>query len=200
MKINCSYKEEMYNTGVYKILNTITGDFYIGSASRVHKSKCFCGFHTRFAKHKNYLDNNKHKNTHLQRSYNKYGKDNFEFKILEFCQPENCLEREQYYMDNLKPTYNIRKIAAGSNLGIIFTKEHCDRISISNQISKSNPEYLNKIRSTNMRIKLNPEKARDIKLLLSQGFSHGFCAKKYNVSRGAIQNIKEGLTWSDITI
>lgn len=46
----------------------------------------------------------------------KYGYSNFKLEILEYCEPSNCLEREQYYLDSLKPEYNILKIA-GSCLG-----------------------------------------------------------------------------------
>ena len=34
--------------------------------------------------HFNTLQNGKHGNTHLQRAYNKYGKENFKWEILEF--------------------------------------------------------------------------------------------------------------------
>jgi hypothetical protein len=34
--------------------------------------------------------------------------------ILEYCLPDEILKREQYYIDNLKPNYNILKIAGSS--------------------------------------------------------------------------------------
>lgn len=37
-------------------------------------------------------------------------------EILEYCDKAKILEREQYYLDTLKPTYNICKVA-GSSLG-----------------------------------------------------------------------------------
>jgi len=37
----------------------------------------------------------------------KYGYSNFSFEILEYCSRENVLVREQYYLDLLKPIYNI---------------------------------------------------------------------------------------------
>ena len=46
----------------------------------------------------------------------KYGYNNFRLEILEYCDPSNVIEREQYYLDKLKPTYNICNIA-GSSLG-----------------------------------------------------------------------------------
>jgi group I intron endonuclease len=85
-------------TGVYKILNKIKGDFYIGSARH--------SFSKRKSAHFCQLKQNKHDNSKLQRAVNKYGLENFEFQILEECQPNLCLEREQYYIDILTPFYN----------------------------------------------------------------------------------------------
>jgi group I intron endonuclease len=98
------------NTGIYQILNLITNKFYIGSTSKK-------GFKSRWWQHKSSLKNNINHSIKLQRSWNKYGESNFVFKILEECLPEKCIEREQYYLDTLKPEYNIRKIAH-NNTGI----------------------------------------------------------------------------------
>ena len=52
----------------------------------------------------------------------KYGYSNFKLEILEYCEPSKCIEREQYYLDLLKPEYNILK-TAGSTLGFKHTEE-----------------------------------------------------------------------------
>jgi group I intron endonuclease len=44
----------------------------------------------------------------------KYGYSNFSLEILEYCDKKNLLEREQYYLDSLNPTYNICKLAESS--------------------------------------------------------------------------------------
>jgi hypothetical protein len=41
----------------------------------------------------------------------KYGYSSFKLDILEYCDPAVLIEREQYYFDNLKPEYNILKVA-----------------------------------------------------------------------------------------
>lgn len=89
-------------SGVYKILNIITNKFYIGS------SKNICD---RLFGHFQELRKNTHYNKYLQNAYNKYGEGNFVLSIVEIC--NNTLEREQYYIDTLKPEYNLAKIAAG---------------------------------------------------------------------------------------
>jgi group I intron endonuclease len=46
----------------------------------------------------------------------KHGYDNFSLDILEYCGIDILIEREQYYLDLLKPEYNILK-AANSRMG-----------------------------------------------------------------------------------
>ena len=46
----------------------------------------------------------------------KYGYTNFSLDILEYCDKNVLIEREQYYLDNLNPEYNILK-AANSRKG-----------------------------------------------------------------------------------
>jgi hypothetical protein len=62
-------------------------------------------------------------NRPIDRALLKYGFSNFSLEILEHCKKkEILLEREQYYLDNLKPEYNIAEIA-GSTLGYKHTSE-----------------------------------------------------------------------------
>lgn len=41
----------------------------------------------------------------------KYGYENFQLEILEYCRADELIEREQYYLDLLNPEYNILKTA-----------------------------------------------------------------------------------------
>lgn len=78
---------------IYSIKNIINNKRYIGSS--IHLL-------TRLRVHFQFLRNNKHYNSKLQRSYNKYGKDNFITEILEEFEYDNSniqFEREQYYID-----------------------------------------------------------------------------------------------------
>lgn len=52
----------------------------------------------------------------------KYGYNKFSLDILEYCEPSLLIKREQYYLDTLKPEYNILKIA-GSSLGYKHSPE-----------------------------------------------------------------------------
>lgn len=44
----------------------------------------------------------------------KYGHSVFTLEILEYCKPSETIAREQYYMDLLKPGYNVLKVAGSS--------------------------------------------------------------------------------------
>ena len=94
--------------GIYQIKNTITNEIYIGSAAS--------SFTKRWSRHRKDLRFNQHSNTKLQNSYNKYGVNSFEYSILEVCSKEDCIIKEQYYIDTFNPGFNILRIA-GSALG-----------------------------------------------------------------------------------
>jgi len=91
-------------TGIYKILNIVTEDFYIGSAAH---------FYNRKSKHLGTLRNGTHNNRHLLNAYNKYGENNFKFFLIEECLKEELPIKEQKYIDELKPHYNICTLVEG---------------------------------------------------------------------------------------
>jgi group I intron endonuclease len=85
------------NSGVYKIENLLTGEMYIGS-TRSLKS--------RTAEHKYKLRSGKH-NSVLQRAWDYCGEEQFQFLLIEQVCLHDLKEREQFWMDALRPTYNI---------------------------------------------------------------------------------------------
>ncbi|MHA1342378.1 MAG: GIY-YIG nuclease family protein [Promethearchaeota archaeon] len=95
------------NSGIYQILNKINNKIYIGSAVDLKQRK---------NSHFNTLDKNKHWNKYLQRSYNKYGKENFKFQILLYC---NKKEKEN------KQGVSILNILSNSR-GIDMSIDHSD--------------------------------------------------------------------------
>lgn len=84
-------------SAVYKITNTITGDFYIGSSKDVKK---------RWAEHKRLSVWKKHSNNPMYLDMRKYGVDKFVFEILAEVEEGSLKETEQQFIEKLKPTYN----------------------------------------------------------------------------------------------
>jgi len=83
----------------------------------------------------------------------KYGYGSFRFEILEFCHIDEVLIREQYYLDKLKPEYNIL-LKAGSPLGYKHTEEAKVKMRGPRKLT---PEHLIKIKEHI--IKLNSKHA-----------------------------------------
>lgn len=106
-------------SGVYAIKNKQNGKVYIGSgASNIRQ---------RWRHHLHYLRKNNHGNSHLQAAWNHYGESEFQFSVLELCDPEHCIQREQYWIDTLKAAnrefgYNAKSIA-DSALGTVQSEE-----------------------------------------------------------------------------
>ena len=127
--------------GVYLISNNVNGKCYVGSTIHLDQRR---------REHFSKLANNKHINAHLQNAYNKYGREAFDFEVLETMDiddniKDKLLKREQFWIDNLKPEYNIL-LVAGSNLGYHHTEETKKKISESTTGVKKSEEHAKHIR------------------------------------------------------
>ncbi len=134
-------------SGIYMIMNKITGDYYIGSASTNR-------FYARFSNHLIYFRGSKI----VKAAVKKYGLENFAFLILELypniVTKENnkeLLDLEDRYLKSLLPNYNILT-EAGSSFGYKHTE--ISRIKMREIYSD---ERRNKIGSLNKGKKLFPE-------------------------------------------
>lgn len=126
--------------GIYLILNNITLDYYIGSASTGK-------FYSRFYSHLIGLKGNKL----VKNAVKKYKLDNFSFIILELfpevINKENnklLLDIEDFYLKSLIPNYNI-VTEAGNTFGYKHTE--IDRIKMKSNYSE---ERRNRIRNLNI--------------------------------------------------
>lgn len=79
-------------SGIYQIVNTINNKIYIGSSHDLNERRI---------NHFSMLRNNSHHSITLQRAINKHGIDNFKFEILEYCESNNLIIREEYYLVKL---------------------------------------------------------------------------------------------------
>lgn len=88
-------------------------------------------------------------NSHILSAILKYGYSNFKLEILEYCDSKDLLKREQYYIDLLKPEYNILK-RAGSSLGFKHSEETLVKLSRSKTGKKFSEETRAKMSSAQL--------------------------------------------------
>ncbi len=133
-------------SGIYQIQSTINGKRYVGSSISV-KSRIL-GLHL------SQLRKGTHGNILLQRHVDKYGLKVLQFSILEICNKDKLIEREQYWIDLLNPEFNICK-KAYSQLGVKRSEMTKRRISRNHAdfSGKNNPCY-GKKKSRHIKLKL----------------------------------------------
>jgi len=109
-------KSTLILSGVYLIQNIITNKVYVGSSINIEK---------RLKVHLKALQKRNHLNPYLQRAWNKYGEDNFQFKVLLYCEEKNRLLQEQLMIDSYRETHGLYNIYpyAGSPLGSHHSEE-----------------------------------------------------------------------------
>jgi group I intron endonuclease len=83
-----------HSSGIYKIVCIPTGKIYVGSSENLRR---------RWSSHKRLLKTSHHPNPYLQSAWDKYGEAAFTFEIIELVMPWSVLDREQYWLDKLKP-------------------------------------------------------------------------------------------------
>lgn len=118
-------------SGIYRI-ELGNGYFYIGSAVDLGRRK---------NSHKSHLRSSKHRNIKMQRCWDKY--KIFEFTILEECEIEFLLIREQVYLDknlNNSKNINIALIAGSPMLGRKHSPESRAKIGKAHKGKKVSDE------------------------------------------------------------
>jgi group I intron endonuclease len=108
---------------IYQITNIINDKKYIGSA---------INYDVRIKRHLNDLKVGRHHSSKLQRFYDKYGKEVFNFEIIEIVTNIDLLiEIEQKWLTEKQPEFNMTLIAGlNSHLGVKRSQETKDKISV----------------------------------------------------------------------
>lgn len=157
------------NSGIYMIFNVITEQFYIGSSYNINYRKI---------SHLSLLRKRKHFNFKLNKSNLK----DLIFLVVEYCEVDLLLDRENFYIETLSPSLNISKCAASPMKG-----------------RKHSPETLQKLKGRKTWNKGIP-RTEEEKLLMSKQRKKTFdrmTEEEYNNWRESRKHINHGKYWKD---
>jgi len=130
--------ENRNKIGIYRWINLLNGKSYVGSGVNLsHRLKLYYSLRSMNAQ----LKRGK---SAIYSSILKHGHSSFSLEILEYCEPDNVVTREQHYLDLLKPEYNLLG-TAGSSLGYLHSVGSIAKMSEAkkgnkNRIGKSHSE------------------------------------------------------------
>ena len=139
------YKENSNKSGIYRWNNLVTEASYVGSA--INLTARLRNYFSLGFLNKELLRNK----SRINNSLLKYGHSNFSLDIIEYCEPDKLIAREQYYIDLLNPEYNILKIA-GSPLG----SKHSIETLLKFKDRKLSPEALANLKKAKVGVALPP--------------------------------------------
>jgi group I intron endonuclease len=96
------YKENKNKSGIYRFNNLITGKSYVGSSINLGSRLSI------YYSEKAMLAKVKTRTSIIYSALLKHGYSKFTLDIIEYCILSVLISREEYYIDVLKPEYNIK--------------------------------------------------------------------------------------------
>lgn len=212
MKIN--------NCGIYCIKNIKDGKRYIGQSRNLYQRR-----HEHFS----LLRHDKHNNSYLQRAWNKYGEDNFNFTVICNCDVSELDNLEKYYIkkyDTMNRQYGYNRESGGNlrktssiETRLKISENHIDVSGKNNPFygkrhsKKSIEQYMSHPNYVNRRHKGQDSHmcviSEDVAYKIKKHFADGHAtykgevtdiANKYNVSKGIVSHIKNGYTWNWLSV
>lgn len=190
--------------GVYKITNIVNNKLYVGSSTDLIRRK----WH-----HFKVLKEGTHKNIHLQRAYNAYGHDNFQWEIIEFIDfiedkkefKNYILSREQHWLDTLiivngvSIGYNIN-LVAGNSLGTKLSEETKRKLSLKSRNPSDETRRKLSVASKGNQIRLGSIASIETRLKMSQSnIGKHFGPKHNEEARKKISEAGKGRIQSEET-
>lgn len=176
------------NPVIYAIINIVNDKHYIGQTYDKLK---------RFSEHRKTLRTGKHCNRLLQRAYYKYGETNFIFIVLENCELETLISKEQHWINILKPEYNLAPVA-GSQLGYKHTNEAKANMSRAHKGYKHTEETKAKMATAKLGNKNNTGKKRmaptseETRKKISEAKIAGYAKRKAALDRTKVLKLSVG--------
>jgi group I intron endonuclease len=185
--------------GIYQIILKTDGRRYFGSSTniknrlRVHQSTLKCGTHD---------------NLFLQRSYDKYGKTNFLFEIVEICNMDELLIKEKMYIDcfdskNENFGFNIEDPENGTRDLSRHFYHPWNKNDKTKQYKTENDRKIGETLRKNCsgsKTKLNWTLVQQIRDEVNRdsNINYSTLARRYNVDRSQISRLVNKKTWREV--
>lgn len=144
-------ENEFFVGCIYKIINTVNGKFYIGRT--IH-------FKKRWSNHLRGAKTGSCKHPFLYNSMRKYGVDAFKFEILEECLDNELIEKETYWINELKPSYNTRGDGCDGGWNYMSKEQENNTKKYLSELSKQrmeDPEFREKLSIGRKKLWEDPE-------------------------------------------
>ena len=150
-------------SGVYEIVNLVNGKRYVGSAVNLS---------ARHRDHLHRLRKGIHHSIALQRAWNKYGPQSFGMvRVIEKCEVSVLVDREQWWINFLRPEYNVCKVA-GSSLGRKHTPETRQKMALAKTGTKHSAATKAKMSATRTGRKIPAMRRHMIGNKFALGYRH----------------------------
>jgi group I intron endonuclease len=175
--MSVSLMKEEIEVVIYKTTNLLNGKIYVGQSK--HNKSTYLG-----------------SGTYIKKAIKKYGRENFNREVLEYCETsEDLNERELYWIKKLKATdrkigYNVRLKNQGLYTtqsrerqmhfkGKKLTDEHRANISKGLEGYKKTTEHIRKIQQNMDRSYMQTEEYRNNMSMSTSGSKNGMYGKKH---------------------
>lgn len=196
------YKNEI---GIYKIRNIITDAAYYGQTAE--------NFQRRYWLHRWTLRNGSHCNAHLQKSWNKYGEDAFEFSVVEVLPADHLDEREKYWIALQRESgrcYNIQDGGQPATIAVLSpeTRKHIGELNRQRMLgTKLSEETRTKMSASRkgrhikkVTDQMTDEQATNAKRSLMDGASIKETAAVVGVDYKTINNLLSSDTYKHVVV
>ena len=213
---NITTNPNLDQPGIYMLYCSTDEKCYIGQA-RIPRR--------RLKRHRTELNCNVHCNIHMQRAYNKHGKQTFMFVLIENCPLDDLSKREAHYLNELEKdlVFNQRSIMEdehswrGNPCHTKESKEKLSKAHTGKTLSKEHVEQMRKSRIGKTRFvspkerdlarqrgrikpSLSPEKVKEIKIALLENTPIYQLANQYGVSKSVIHGIRNGKNYKYVIV
>lgn len=172
-----------HSSGIYKITCAANGKIYVGGSVNLR---------VRWRQHRNALRKGIHRNQYLQRAWDKHGEAHFVFEVLELVMPWAVVDRENHWLETLKPYdrkvgFNIGQRAENGMADREHTAEARRKIAMSLVGHPVNAETRSKLREAAQGYKHSQETKTKI--------SNTLMGRKKSIQAAANSGMARAKTW-----